>query len=367
MKTSLALRAFARPFFFLMLCAGLSCSRIFPDKTDEPRTGGIRLHFVPGFDAAPTRAGAALPDTNAFLLTVRDASGRTVYDGTYGAAPQTIVTAPGTYQIDVRSCAFSEPVFDRPQYGDSQAVVVGEGKTVTVALVCSQMNAGVRLRIDPSFLSAFPDGTLFLSSDAGRLLYGYSERRIAYFKPGTVSLLLSEGGREKSLLSRRLAAQEILTLRVSAAEEEGGGQASGRVSIQLDTSRFWLYEDYTIGGSEGGGSEESSLSVTQARDRAGAQDVWVYGYIVGGDLSSSNCAFEGPFKARTNLVIAAKSSCRDKDACLSVQLAKGDIRDALNLVDQPELLGRQVFLKGDLVEAYYGIPGLQSLSEYRLK
>ena len=52
---------------------------------------------------------------------------------------------------------------------------------------------------------------------------------------------------------------------------------------------------------------------------------------------------------------------------MSVQLAKGDIRDDLNLVDHPELLGRQVFLLGDIVESYYGIPGVQNISEYRLK
>jgi hypothetical protein len=49
-----------------------------------------------------------------------------------------------------------------------------------------------------------------------------------------------------------------------------------------------------------------------------------------------------------------------------VQLQQGDIRDALNLVDNPELLGRQVFLKGNIVPSYYGLPGLQGLSEYAL-
>ena len=42
----------------------------------------------------------------------------------------------------------------------------------------------------------------------------------------------------------------------------------------------------------------------------------------------------------------------------------GRIRDALNLVENPGLLGRKVYLKGDIVESYYGIPGIQSISEY---
>ena len=100
---------------------------------------------------------------------------------------------------------------------------------------------------------------------------------------------------------------------------------------------------------------------------AGESGVWVYGYIVGGDLTSSKCSFAPPFTSRTNLVLAAKSSVSDRSACISVQLAKGDIRDALNLVDHPENLGRQLYLKGDIVPAYYGLPGLQALTDFDWK
>ncbi|MDD6623554.1 MAG: DUF6359 domain-containing protein [Bacteroides sp.] len=43
------------------------------------------------------------------------------------------------------------------------------------------------------------------------------------------------------------------------------------------------------------------------------------------------------------------------------------VRDALNLVSSPENLGRQVFLKGDLVESYYGICGLKNVREFEFK
>ena len=49
---------------------------------------------------------------------------------------------------------------------------------------------------------------------------------------------------------------------------------------------------------------------------------------------------------------------------MSVQLLKGDIRDALNLVDNPELLGRKVYMKGDIVESYYGIPGIKNITDF---
>ena len=77
-------------------------------------------------------------------------------------------------------------------------------------------------------------------------------------------------------------------------------------------------------------------------------------------------SFEAPFSSRTNLAIASKSSCTNKESCLSVQLSAGEIRDALNLVDNPDLLGRKIWIKGDIVAAYYGIPGIQSISDYSL-
>ena len=40
------------------------------------------------------------------------------------------------------------------------------------------------------------------------------------------------------------------------------------------------------------------------------------------------------------------------------------IRDALNRVDHEDTLGKKVFLKGDIVPSYYGIVGIQSISEY---
>ena len=102
------------------------------------------------------------------------------------------------------------------------------------------------------------------------------------------------------------------------------------------------------------------------KDHAGEKAVWVTGYIVGGDLSSSKngIKFEGPFESMTNIAIAARSSVTEKSSCVSVQLVKGEMRDALNLVDHPGLLGKKVYLKGDLQEAYYGIPGIKNLTEY---
>ena len=123
---------------------------------------------------------------------------------------------------------------------------------------------------------------------------------------------------------------------------------------------------------DGDGDDEaeemaSAYSVEEAKAHIGESDVWVKGYIVGGDLTSSKVNFHPPFKARTCLAIAADSTCVQRDSCLSVQLPSGAIRDSLNLADRPGVLGKEVRLKGKLVSSYYGIPGLQNVSRFHLE
>ena len=325
------------------------------------RQGILQVRFAQG-TVPPTKA--AFPDTNDFIITITDGKGNSVYDGTFGAMDENLQLDEGSYTVFARSIEFSAPLFDTPQYGDTQVAAIKSGQTTVVTLSCIQLNSGIRLNIDPEFLTVYPNAVLYLKAASGKLMYSYSERRIAYFQPGTVNLEMSDGGKESTVFSRRLEPQQILTLGVGVGTQ---AQRSG-VSVTVDTTRIWTSDSFIIGhDGKTGGDTSQAYSVPVAKQHAGDEDVWVYGYIVGGDLSSSKCSFSAPFASRTNLVIADKSTTKDKSKCLSVQLAKGDIRDELNLVDHLELLGSQIYLKGDLVEAYYGIPGIQNLTEYRFK
>ena len=135
----------------------------------------------------------------------------------------------------------------------------------------------------------------------------------------------------------------------------------------MDTSRNWISDSYVIGGvNDKGGEVSDAMTVLQAKFSAGSKDVWVCGYIVGGDLTSASASFDEPFSSRTNLLLGPKSSTSDKDACLSVQLPSGSLRDELNLVDNPQQLRRKIYLRGDIVDAYFGIPGIKNISEYIL-
>ncbi|MGM9752670.1 MAG: DUF6359 domain-containing protein [Candidatus Cryptobacteroides sp.] len=349
-------------FLLFILPFAQSCDTSFGSGPD----GSLLVHFVEN-GTFPTKIYGDAVDTNKFILSIADSKGASVYYGSFGAAPEKIIAAPGTYTITAKSCEFTTPEFDCPQYGDTQVAVVSAGKECRVLLNCDQLNSGVRLKVDPAFLSEYPQGVLFLKSADGKLMYGYSERRIAYFRPGNVSLVLNDNGKESILCSRYLEARQVLQINLTISDNQSANIAAG-IHIQVDTTRNWTTENICIGADDPdkGNEKENAYSIAQAKDNIGASDVWVYGYIVGGDLSSSRCSFEAPFSSRTNIAIAAKSSCTDKEACLSVQLSQGKIRDALNLVDNPGLLGKMVYIKGDIVESYYGIPGIQSIVDYSL-
>lgn len=313
-----------------------------------------------------TKASSEMPDTNDFLLTISDAGGRVLYDGTYGASPQSLPVQEGSYLVYVRCCDFPTPAFDSAQYGDQQLVVVRAGESVTVRLLCTMMNAGVRLRRGSDFLAAYPEGVVYLKSDKGRLMYAYREDRIAYFHPGAVSVTLFNEGKEETLLTRTLLSQQILTLSLRASSPQSGHSG---IEVAVDTTRNWTSEDYLIGGNGNQGSEPSdACSVADAPLHIGEKQVWFYGYIVGGDLTAAGKSVKtSGITKETHLALAARSSVTEKAACLAVELPKGAVRDALNLVSHPDYIGRRVYVRGEVVASYFGTTGLKSTSEYQLK
>ena len=262
-------------------------------------------------------------------------------------------------------------------------VVVKAGASVTVRLNCVLQNAGVRIKLAPDFLTSYPDGVLYLKAGDTRLMYGYSEKRIAYFNPGEVTLILYNLGHDETLLSRTLDARSILTLNISAPHGPEGTAVSSTISVAVDTAKIWNSESYAIGGggSGSGGSSGSGFgdddrgdeiddaySVAQASSHVGEGGIWVFGYIVGGDLSTAGTTVKtSKLTKNTHLAIASRSSVTAKASCVAVELPKGGIRDALNLVDHPDLIGTRVYLKGNLVPSYFGTTGLKGVSDYVLK
>lgn len=347
----------------VMIPAVSSCERSSPDSGGS---GVLKVRFSES-GREMTRSIPGLPDTNDFILNITSGDGTVVYAGKYGASPETITVPAGSYDVSVRSSEFIRPAFSAPLFGDDLCVVVPEGGTVKAGLECVQLNAGVKVSISPDFLDAYPQHVLLLRSVDGSLVCGYSEKRIAYFNPGNVSLVLSGNGEDRELMSRRLEPQQVLSLKVRVAASAAG--TSDGIAINIDTTRVWIDDEFVIGGDggSGGADAENAMSVYEARESAGQKDVWVTGYIVGGDLTRNSMSFSAPFESETNLVIAARSSVSDKASCLSVELPSGTVRDALNLRAHPGHIGHRIYLYGDIVESYFGIAGIKGVSDFILE
>lgn len=358
----------------LFFIAG-SCDRLM---TPRVKDGYICISISQAEDSK-----SSPEDVDGYMLIINDSDGDAVYSGTFGDFPDSFAVKPGVYTVSARSRDFVEPMYDTPQWGATQSVVVEEGEQTAVTLFCAMVNGAVRLSIDPSFAKDYPSGTFYLKSPDGILMYGYSERRYAYFRPGPVALDFSDGKTSERLTTFQLSARDLIELKLSigATKSRSGIRLSVDTSMVRTTRPVQLPPDFGEGGSSSGqggassgdggfqgddadGWENTVYSVKQARGMAGAVGVKVKGWIVGGDLTSAKCSFKAPFSSRTNFVLGPSADCTDRSECLSVQLQKGDFRDELNLVDHPELLGTSIVLSGDIVGSYYGIPGLQSLSGY---
>jgi len=348
--------------FVILASVLVSCSDLMGLIDKNSAQGSIIVNFT--VNSIPPQTKGSFPDTNDFILSVCDNSGNVMYEGLFGLAPDEIPMDEGSYIVSVKSCDFNEPVYECPQYGDSQLAIVSAGQKTKVKLECRQINAGINLSFDKSFKTKYPYGEIYLRAAEGTLLHSYGETRTAFFKPGVVSIILDNDGTTATLLSRELAKREMLCLKLAAGLGERGN--TGEISVNVDTSRIWNSEEYSVETGDAG-DIRNAYDIAEAKQHIGEKGVWCYGYIVGGDLSASKFSYQLPFSSRTNIVLASKASCTDKEKCLSVQLAKGDIRDALNLVDNPENLGRQIYLKGEMVNAYYGIPGLENLTEFSWK
>lgn len=350
----------------LLLCAASaavvpSCADLY-SGTDAG--GGVLVIEVDREIPTPLTKTIAVPDPDDFMLTVTDSRGNNLYSGAYGESPEQIIVSPGTYTVSASSCEFDSPVFDCPQYGDTQVVSVVSGQTASVLLRCSQRNSGLMIEADPAFRSEFPHADLYLKAAGGTLIWSYGETRTAFFKPGAVSVVLDDGGDSRTLWARTLAESQIVYLKLSASYGATGGQPG--IRLVVDTLRTRVTEEYVVGGSNPGGSPEKAYTVMEARDHVGEKGVWVQGYMVGVATGTGHVGFDAPFTRNTNVVLGLRSNTRDAGFCLSAELSKGDIRDALNLQDNPGLQNGKVILCGDVCEAYYGIPGIKNVTDYRL-
>lgn len=105
-------------------------------------------------------------------------------------------------------------------------------------------------------------------------------------------------------------------------------------------------------------------------DNTNIASAYVKGYIVGslknGSFTDKNASFSAEGDVATNIMIADDASCKDFKAVAAVQLvSKTDIRTALNLVDNPGNLGKQLTIAGNVTK-YCGHIGVKSPKAFTL-
>ncbi|MCM3668115.1 5'-nucleotidase C-terminal domain-containing protein [Mesobacillus maritimus] len=128
------------------------------------------------------------------------------------------------------------------------------------------------------------------------------------------------------------------------------------------TAIFSLIVGYLAPVAQVVSADEGYITVAEAIEN-NSGTATVKGYIVGTTKDTDSYQQEGTFTQATNLAIADAANETDPSKIMPVQLPKGAVRTALNLVDNPQNLGKEVYLTGTLT-AYFSEPGLKNVSEY---
>ncbi|KMK76596.1 DUF6359 domain-containing protein [Alkalihalobacillus pseudalcaliphilus] len=111
-------------------------------------------------------------------------------------------------------------------------------------------------------------------------------------------------------------------------------------------------------------SADGVISVTEAIEHNQGRAT-VEGYIVGTVASQNNFTLAPPFTSKTNVAIAEHPDETDIRKMLPIQLPTGQVRNGLNVVDNPENYHAKVQITGDL-EPYFSVPGLRSASGFQI-
>ena len=115
---------------------------------------------------------------------------------------------------------------------------------------------------------------------------------------------------------------------------------------------------------EGEGTLENPYTIADVKQMTEAitEHVWVKGFIVGSLKSATAFADEA---SATNLALAATADETEAANCLPVQLPAGNIRELLNVADNPGNVGKEVKVCGT-IEKYFQVMGVKNVDQYEM-
>jgi len=301
-----------------------------------------------------------------YLIGITDTGGATVISGMYSALPDPVILNPATYTVAALSENLGAPAFDRPIYGSIVEVAVAAGVKNTVQLVCTQVNAGLRIVYDDDFKDHYNVYSVQVTGVDGALTYQGDEMRTGYFAPGTLQIVLSMEGEDPMQVSKKVIARDMLVLTVLANGTGPLTMGSVELSFAVDTAQVWRREEWKPGAPANDGlSPETAYTVAEAQLLSSGENVWISGYIVGGDASTSTFKVAPPFTAASNLVLADSPMEQVRANAMAVELptSPASLRATFGMPDNgAALLGRRSWFRGN-IGTYFGYPGLRATKE----
>jgi hypothetical protein len=236
----------------------------------------------------------------------------------------------------------------------------------TLQMVCTQANAGLRIVYEPEFKLLYELYSVVVSGQDGSLIYQKDEERAGYFAPGALQIALSVEGAEPVQITKNVIARDMLVLKVLPVQVSGGTMGSIELQLSVDTSRVWRREEWKPGASPNDGlTLATAYTVAEAQALGTAENVWVCGYIVGGDASSSAFKAAPPFTANSNLVIADSPVEQVRANCMAIELpsSPASLRATFGMpANGAALLGQRAWFRGN-IDAYFGYVGLRATKE----
>ena len=182
---------------------------------------------------------------------------------------------------------------------------------------------------------------------------------------------------------KKVAAEEIIYSFIGSYVGTDGktykfDQELKTAAYDLDNDEAEIELDETS-VAKGKGTKEDPFSVADviALDNILAGNYYVKGYIIGhvnGASISTGLDTEAPFEGATttdgsvatqgtNLILS--DAMNDTINIVPVQLPKGELRDKFNLVENPNMLGKEVLVYGSL-ETYFGTAGVKTPTSIEL-
>ena len=149
-----------------------------------------------------------------------------------------------------------------------------------------------------------------------------------------------------------------LAVTLNAAAE---GEISDTIVLTSGAAVTKVAVEATVLETVGDGSKENPFSVADVvklNNGIGNDKYWVMGYIVG---SAANGGVIAGTPAATNLAIG--DAADQTEGVAPVELPSGDIRAALNIVDNEENVGKLVKVHGQLL-SYFLFTGVKAVDEF---